>query len=450
MADHDISDALREQVADAVAQGTSLCISGGNSKAFYGHRTDRVNHHPLRVEEHRGITNYQPSELTLTARAGTPLADIRAELDAAGQMLPFDPPALDGVNGQVATLGGTLACGFSGPARPFAGSCRDYVLGTRIINGRAQSLRFGGEVMKNVAGYDLSRLMVGALGTFGVILDASLKVLPKPAVTRSFSAVCSPEEALAHANWAATRPGSSAATNPSFRIFSRLNGNCTSGSRPPSIPRGCSTPAAWRQGCHNANHAPRRYPQDRSRPPCRIRAQGLCALRLLPCNLPDLQAHRQRARQPTWAHLPDQERARRGRTQHAYPTAPRPLPDLPQLRDDLPIGGPVCKPARHRPGRARTLSRAALARKAAALVACDLRRRAATDDAGHACRPVVATAVARLAQEPRTTARCTGRTSTRTPQPTRDHARRLRAVGGHAQHQRRHQPGTRQDRRQRR
>lgn len=196
MADHDISDALREQVADAVAQGTSLCISGGNSKAFYGHRTDRVNHHPLRVEEHRGITNYQPSELTLTARAGTPLADIRAELDAAGQMLPFDPPALDGVNGQVATLGGTLACGFSGPARPFAGSCRDYVLGTRIINGRAQSLRFGGEVMKNVAGYDLSRLMVGALGTFGVILDASLKVLPKPAVTRSFSAVCSPEEAL--------------------------------------------------------------------------------------------------------------------------------------------------------------------------------------------------------------------------------------------------------------
>jgi len=134
MADHDISDALREQVADAVAQGTSLCISGGNSKAFYGHRTDRVNHHPLRVEEHRGITNYQPSELTLTARAGTPLADIRAELDAAGQMLPFDPPALDGVNGQVATLGGTLACGFSAAPRTTAST------GTRCVNTRCPFL----------------------------------------------------------------------------------------------------------------------------------------------------------------------------------------------------------------------------------------------------------------------------------------------------------------------
>lgn len=197
MVDHDDSAALQARVLDAVHNDQALCIQGGGSKQFYGRQTERHNHPTLNTAQHSGIVSYQPTELTLTARAGTPLAEIRAALDEAGQMLPFDPPALDAADGKVATLGGTLACGLSGQVRPFAGSCRDYVLGVRVINGHAQSLRFGGEVMKNVAGYDLSRIMVGALGTFGVLLDASLKVLPKPAVTRCYTASCSEIDALA-------------------------------------------------------------------------------------------------------------------------------------------------------------------------------------------------------------------------------------------------------------
>ncbi len=196
MADHDITDNLRERVAEAMTTGATLRLVGGDSKSFYGCEVD-PSATTLEIAGHRGITNYQPTELTLTARAGTPLSELRAALDDAGQMLPFEPPAFDGCDGALATLGGTVACGLSGPARPFNGACRDFLLGTRIINGRAQVLRFGGEVMKNVAGYDLSRLMVGALGSFGVILDASFKVLPKPAVTRSFSAACDLETALA-------------------------------------------------------------------------------------------------------------------------------------------------------------------------------------------------------------------------------------------------------------
>ncbi|MEM7376332.1 MAG: glycolate oxidase subunit GlcE [Pseudomonadota bacterium] len=200
MVDRDDSADLIAQVNAALERAHPLAITGGGSKAFLGRQTDRHGHETLSTVHHAGIVNYQPTELTLTARAGTPLADIRAALDEADQALPFEPPALDGAGGTVATLGGTLACGLSGQTRPFAGSCRDYVLGVRVINGRGQALRFGGEVMKNVAGYDLSRLMVGALGTFGVLLEGSLKVLPKAPVTRSFRAACSAEEALAFAS----------------------------------------------------------------------------------------------------------------------------------------------------------------------------------------------------------------------------------------------------------
>src|SRR5699024_1976961 len=115
-------------------------------------------------------------ELTVTVRAGTPLAELQATLAEQSQMLPFEPPHF----GAGATIGGTIAAGLSGPARAYAGAARDFVLGCRIINGRGQILRFGGEVMKNVAGYDLSRLMAGAWGTLGVLLDVSLKVLPQP------------------------------------------------------------------------------------------------------------------------------------------------------------------------------------------------------------------------------------------------------------------------------
>ncbi len=167
----DISDKLQEQVQDAYASGSALNIIGGDSKSWYGREAQGV---PLHVAEHGGIINYMPTELIVTARAGTKLSEIAAALDEHKQRLPFDPPYFD----ENATLGGTVACNFSGPRRPYAGSCRDYVLGCTVLNGKGEKLRFGGEVMKNVAGFDVSRLMAGSLGTLGVLLEVSLKILP--------------------------------------------------------------------------------------------------------------------------------------------------------------------------------------------------------------------------------------------------------------------------------
>ena len=162
---------IRQQVADATANNTALRITAGNSKAFYG---NKVNAQKLSLLEHRGIVEYQPSELVITVRCGTPLHELEAELKASKQKLAFEPPQ----HSTGSTIGGVIACGLSGPGRPAYGSARDFVLGATIINGKAEKLRFGGQVMKNVAGYDASRLMVGAQGTLGVILDLSIKVLP--------------------------------------------------------------------------------------------------------------------------------------------------------------------------------------------------------------------------------------------------------------------------------
>ncbi|ERJ18715.1 Glycolate oxidase subunit protein [Salinisphaera shabanensis E1L3A] len=169
----DQSEHLRERVAEAFAKATPLHIRGSGSKDFLG---ETVHADTLDVTGHTGVVNYEPGELVMTARAGTPLAEIETVLDEAHQMLAFEPPHF----GENATLGGTIASGLSGPARPFTGAARDFVLGCRIVNGQGQILRFGGEVMKNVAGYDLSRLMAGSYGTLGVLLDVSLKVLPVP------------------------------------------------------------------------------------------------------------------------------------------------------------------------------------------------------------------------------------------------------------------------------
>lgn len=174
MTDNDVSKELQDAVAQAAAAGTPLCIRAGDTKAFYGRATTGE---PLDVSAHRGVVSYEPTELVITARAGTPLAEIEATLSERGQMLPFEPPYF----GESATLGGAVACGLSGPARPYAGSVRDFVLGVVCINGKGEHLSFGGQVMKNVAGYDVSRLMVGAMGTLGVLLEISLKVLPRPA-----------------------------------------------------------------------------------------------------------------------------------------------------------------------------------------------------------------------------------------------------------------------------
>jgi len=168
MLDQDRTDQIVDQVRDALATKTPINIVGGNSKHFLG-RSQPGN--SLNTTEHSGIVSYEPTELVVTVRAGTSMQALNKLLHDNGQMLPFEPPVLD-----AGTIGGVLACALSGPARPFAGAARDYVLGMRVVNGQAQTLRFGGEVMKNVAGYDAARLQVGAYGTLGVLLETSMKV----------------------------------------------------------------------------------------------------------------------------------------------------------------------------------------------------------------------------------------------------------------------------------
>jgi glycolate oxidase FAD binding subunit len=189
MLDSDISSDLQQQVLEAFRNGTPLSISGSGSKSFLG---NPVQGQTIEVRGHRGIVEYDPRELVLTARSGTPLDEIEATLAEANQMLAFEPPHF----GPDATLGGTIACGLSGPRRPYSGSARDFVLGCQILNGRGEMLRFGGQVMKNVAGYDVSRLMAGAHGTLGIMLETSLKVLPRAAASITVTRVCSAEGAI--------------------------------------------------------------------------------------------------------------------------------------------------------------------------------------------------------------------------------------------------------------
>ncbi len=165
--------ALAERIRAAGTSGIPLHIAGGGSKARFGLSTAGE---VLSTLDHTGIAYYEPTELVLTARAGTALTEIESTLEAHGQMLGFEPPRF----GTAATWGGTIGCGWSGPRRPFAGSARDFVLGCRLIDGRGRILSFGGQVIKNVAGFDLSRLMVGARGTLGLLLEITVKVLPQP------------------------------------------------------------------------------------------------------------------------------------------------------------------------------------------------------------------------------------------------------------------------------
>jgi len=165
---------LAATVAHAHADRTALRIRGGDSKRqLLGRQCDGET---LSTEDLTGIVDYEPGELVISARAGTPVADIDAVLATENQYLPSSTPAFDGK----ATVGGSVACNLSGHTRPWGGSIRDLVLGTEVINGKGEVLRFGGRVMKNVAGYDVSRLQCGALGTLGVITEVTLKVLPLP------------------------------------------------------------------------------------------------------------------------------------------------------------------------------------------------------------------------------------------------------------------------------
>ncbi|MCL1962217.1 MAG: glycolate oxidase subunit GlcE [Desulfovibrionaceae bacterium] len=164
---------ITEKIVKSAERGRALRVRGSGSKDFYG---QQLHGELLDARSLAGVVGYEPSELVVTARAGTRLRELEALLAERGQCLPFEPPRFGGGG----TVGGMVAAGLSGPARASVGALRDYVLGVRIINGRGELLTFGGQVMKNVAGYDVSRLMAGSMGTLGMIVEVSLKVLPVP------------------------------------------------------------------------------------------------------------------------------------------------------------------------------------------------------------------------------------------------------------------------------
>jgi glycolate oxidase FAD binding subunit len=163
---------FREQIRAATARQQLLRIRGGGTKDWYG---GPLAGEMLDTRGHRGIVDYEPTELVITARCGTPLAEIEAVLAQQNQMLAFEPPHF----GAAATFGGAVASGLSGPRRATSGGVRDFVLGAQLMDGKGEVLKFGGQVMKNVAGYDVSRLLAGSLGTLGLILELSVKVLPR-------------------------------------------------------------------------------------------------------------------------------------------------------------------------------------------------------------------------------------------------------------------------------
>jgi len=215
---NDQTEHMQAQINEAIASKQALVIRGGRSKDFLGRKVGCTH---LNTTEHKGVTKYEPGELILTARSGTPLKDIKKLLADQGQMLAFEPPAF----GDKATLGGTIACGLSGPRRPYSGSTRDFVLGTKIINGKGEILQFGGEVMKNVAGYDVSRLMTGAYGTLGLLLEISLKTMPSPEQETTLIFEHSAEEAIQRINQLASQPlPISGACHISGKLYLRLSG----------------------------------------------------------------------------------------------------------------------------------------------------------------------------------------------------------------------------------
>jgi glycolate oxidase FAD binding subunit len=174
----DLSIELTERVSEALSSGQHLCIRGAGSKPWNAVENDAS---ILALSGHRGVVAYEPTELVVTVRAGTPLQELDEMLAASGQMLAAECPDFNGES----TIGGALALGWSGARRPYAGSLRDFVLGVRMINGLGECLRFGGQVMKNVAGYDVPRLLSGSLGQLGAVLDISLKLLPLPESERA-------------------------------------------------------------------------------------------------------------------------------------------------------------------------------------------------------------------------------------------------------------------------
>jgi len=189
MLSNDVTEPLVARVREAIEHQSPLVIEGHGSKRFYGYPSSK-NLERLKICDHQGVIEYTPGELVIRVRAGSRLSDIQQLLAENNQILAFEPPDFEGKS----TIGGVIASGLSGSRRPYAGSARDFVLGLTLITGRGEVLEFGGQVMKNVAGYDVSRLVTGSLGTLGVILDVSLKVLPAPELEITRAIPVSPRE----------------------------------------------------------------------------------------------------------------------------------------------------------------------------------------------------------------------------------------------------------------
>jgi len=206
------------RVRAAAAEHKPLRLRGGGSKDFYG---QSLAGEVLDTREHAGIVAYEPTELVVTARCGTPLAELQAVLAEKGQALSFEPPHFSGAS----TIGGCVAAGLAGPRRAQAGAVRDFVLGVKILDGNADVLSFGGQVMKNVAGYDVPRLMAGSLGTLSLILEVSLKVLPFAVAERTLRFELPQGKALTLLNQWGGRPlpisGSAWSDN---QLYLRLSG----------------------------------------------------------------------------------------------------------------------------------------------------------------------------------------------------------------------------------
>lgn len=212
-----ISD-IQQRVHAAAASATPLCIVGSDSKRFFG---GPLIGDALSTSTLNGIVDYEPAELVITAQSGTPLADVEAALAARNQMLAFEPPRFSGGG----TLGGVVAAGLSGPRRATAGAVRDFVLGVRVIDGQGRLLRFGGQVIKNVAGFDVARLMAGSLGTLGVLTEVTLKTLPRPSVELTLVREADESSALALCNeWAGQPLPLSATCHLEGRLYVRLSG----------------------------------------------------------------------------------------------------------------------------------------------------------------------------------------------------------------------------------
>lgn len=213
-----ILESFRERIKTASAQQSALCIRGSGSKHWYGQEEQGE---ILDTRAYAGVIAYEPTELVITARCGTPLSEVVAALDQQNQMLAFEPPHF----GAEATLGGVFAAGLSGPRRASVGGLRDFVLGASLMDGRGEVLTFGGQVMKNVAGFDVSRLLAGSMGCLGLVLDISLKVLPKPFAETTLAFAMSEADALERMNlWGGQALPISASSYQVGRLMLRLSG----------------------------------------------------------------------------------------------------------------------------------------------------------------------------------------------------------------------------------